>query len=131
MNTIGDFFSGITEPRESNKRHKLIDIITIALCAVICGADSWEDIEEFGETKKDWFERFLELPHGIPAHDTFARVFSSIDPKEFQQAFFKWVEAIRTVTRGIVAIDGKTLRRSHQKGRSPLHMVSAWRMRAG
>ncbi len=126
MNTIGDFFSGITEPRGSNKRHKLIDIITIALCAVICGADSWEDIEEFGETKKEWFERFLELPHGIPAHDTFARVFSSIDPKEFQQAFFKWVEAIRTVTKGIVAIDGKTLRRSRQKDRSPLHMVSAW-----
>jgi len=126
MNTISDFFSDITEPRESNKRHKLIDIITIALCAVICGADSWEDMEEFGHTKKDWFERFLELPHGIPAHDTFARVFSSIDPKEFQQAFIRWVEAIRTVTKGIVAIDGKTVRRSRTKHTSPLHVVSAW-----
>jgi predicted transposase YbfD/YdcC len=126
MNTIGAFFSDITEPRESNKRHKLIDIITIALCAVICGADSWEDIEEFGHTKKEWFERFLELPHGIPAHDTFARVFSSIEPKEFEQAFVRWVEAIRSVTKEIVAIDGKTLRGSRQKDRSPLHMVSAW-----
>lgn len=126
MSTIGQFFSGITEPRESNKRHKLIDIMTIALCAVICGADSWEDIEEFGHTKKEWFEQFLELPHGIPAHDTFARVFSSIDPKEFQQAFLGWVEAVRTVTKEIVAIDGKTLRGSRRRDSSPIHMVSAW-----
>jgi predicted transposase YbfD/YdcC len=126
MNTISDFFSDITEPRKPNKRHKLIDIITTALCAVICGADTWEDIEEFGHTKMDWFERFLELPHGIPTHDTFARVFSSIDSKEFQQAFLRWVKAIRAVTKGIVAIDGKTLRRSRTKDTSPLHVVSAW-----
>lgn len=126
-NSIKEFFSDVTEPRNSNKRHKLIDIITIALCAVICGADTWEDIEEFGYTKRDWFERFLELPHGIPAHDTFARVFASIDAKEFQQAFLKWVEAIQEVTnRRIVAVDGKTVRRSHEKGKSPLHLVSAW-----
>jgi len=124
--SIGDFFSDITEPRDSNKRHKLIDIVTIALCAVICGADAWEDIEEFGETRKGWFEQFLELPHGIPSHDTFARVFASMDPKEFQQAFLKWVEAVQTVTKQIVAIDGKTLRRSHDKNKSPLHLVSAW-----
>lgn len=123
---ISEFFSAITEPRESNRRHKLIDIMTIALCAVICGADSWEDIEEFGHIKKDWFERFLELPHGIPAHDTFARVFSSIDPKEFQHAFIRWVEAVRSVTKKVIAIDGKTLRGSRQKDRSPLHVVSAW-----
>lgn len=79
-NTIEDFFSDLTEPRESNKRHKLIDIITIALCSVICGADTWEDIEEFGHTKWEWFGKFLELPHGIPAHDTFARVFANMDP---------------------------------------------------
>lgn len=124
--SISDFFSDLTEYRGSNKRHKLIDIITIALCAVICGADTWEDIEEFGNTKMEWFERFLELPHGIPGHDTFARVFASLDPKEFQQAFLKWVEAVRTVTKRIVAIDGKTLRRSHEKNKSPLHLVSAW-----
>ncbi len=69
-NSISDFFSDLTQPRDSNKRHKLIDIITIALCAVICGADTWEDIEEFGHTRKEWFERFLELPHGILGHDT-------------------------------------------------------------
>jgi predicted transposase YbfD/YdcC len=124
--SISDFFSDLTEPRDSNKRHKLIDIITIALCAVICGADTWEDIEEFGDTKKGWFERFLELPHGIPGHDTFARVFASMNPKEFQQAFLRWVEAVQTVTKRIVAIDGKTLRRSHEKNKSPLHLVSAW-----
>lgn len=126
MSTISESFSGITEPRESNKRHKLIDIITIALCAVICGADTWEDIEEFGHTKKEWFERFLELPHGIPAHDTFARVFSSIDPKEFQQAFLSWIGAIQRVAKGIIAVDGKTVRHSCTKDSPPLHIVSAW-----
>ncbi len=123
-NSISDFFSDLTEPRESNKRHKLIDVITIALCAVICGADTWEEIEEFGHAKAEWFETFLELPHDIPAHDTFARIFASMDPKEFQQAFLRWVEAIQAATKGIIAIDGKTLRRSYDK--SPIHMVSAW-----
>jgi predicted transposase YbfD/YdcC len=127
MNSIHDFFCDVTEPRDSNKRHKLLDIITIALCAVICGADSWEDIEEFGITKEEWFEGFLELPHGIPAHDTFARVFASMNPKEFQEAFLRWIEAIQVTTRNrIVAIDGKTLRRSYEKHKSPLHLVSAW-----
>jgi len=127
MNSIKDFFGEVTEPRDSNKRHTLLDIITIALCAVICGADSWEDIEEFGTTKRAWFETFLELPHGIPTHDTFARVFASMDSKEFQQAFLRWVEAIQKTTKNrIVAIDGKTLRRSYGKNTSPLHLVSAW-----
>jgi predicted transposase YbfD/YdcC len=97
------------------------------LCAVICGADSWEDIEEFGNTKREWFETFLELPHGIPAHDTFGRIFASMDSKEFQDSFLKWVKAIQKTTRNrIVAIDGKTLRRSYEKDKLPLHMVSAW-----
>ncbi len=112
-NSIGDFLSDLTEPRKSNKRHKLIDIVTIALAAVICCADTWEEIEEFGHTKRKWFRQFLELPHGIPAHDTFARIFASTNPKEFQQTFLGWVEAaIQAVTKGIIAIDGKTLRRS-------------------
>jgi predicted transposase YbfD/YdcC len=125
-NSISDFFSDLTEPRESNKRHKLIDVIAIALCAVICGADTWEEIEEFGRAKAEWFETFLELPHGIPAHDTFARIFASMDPKEFQQAFLGWVDSIQSITKGIIAVDGKTLRRSYKKDKSPIHMVSAW-----
>jgi predicted transposase YbfD/YdcC len=124
--TLSDFFSDLTEPRGSNKRHKLIDIIAIALCAVISVADTWEEIEEFGHAKAEWFETFLELPHGIPAHDTFARIFASMDPKEFQKAFLGWVESIQSITRGIIAIDGKTLRRSYKKDKSPIHMVSAW-----
>lgn len=125
--SMKEFFGDLTEPRESNKRHQLIDIITIALCAVICGADTWEEIEEFGLSKSKWFKTFLELPHGIPSPDTFARVFASIDPDEFQKAFLGWVHAIQTVTGGqIVAIDGKTIRHSYGKGSSPIHMVSAW-----
>jgi predicted transposase YbfD/YdcC len=124
--SIRDFFSDITEPRESNKRHKLIDVITIALCAVICNADTWEEIEEFGHAKTEWFETFLKLPHGIPAHDTFARIFASMNPDEFRKAFIGWVESIQSVTRGIIAVDGKTLRRSYRKGNLPIHMVSAW-----
>ena len=124
--SISDFFSNLTDPRESNKRHKLIDVITIALCAVICGGESWEDMEEFGHTKREWFQQFLELPHGIPAHDTFARIFAAMDPKEFQQAFLRWVKSIRSAMNGIVAVDGKTLRHSYQKDKSSIHVVSAW-----
>lgn len=125
--SIRECFSGITEPRDSNKRHQLIDIITIALCAVICNSDTWEEIEEFGHAKYEWFKTFLELPHGIPSSDTFARVFSSIDPVEFREAFLRWMEALRTVTKGqIVAIDGKTVRHSFDKDTPPIHMVSAW-----
>ena len=120
MNSIKNFFCDGTEPRDSNKRQKLLDIITIALCAVICGAGSREDSEEFGNTKREWFEAFLELPHGIPGHDTFARVFASIDPKEFQEAFLRWIKAIQETTRNrIVAIDGKTLRRSYGRTNHP------------
>lgn len=128
-NSLNDFFSDLTEPRGSNKRHKLIDIISIALCAVISGADTWEEIEEFGHAKATWFETFLELPHSIPAHDTFARIFASMDPKEFEKAFLGWVESIQSVTKGIIAVDGKTLRRSYEKDKSPIHMVSAWALK--
>jgi len=125
--SIRDFFSDITEPRESNKRHQLLDIITIVLCAVICSADNWEDIEEFGLVKYEWLKTFLELPHGIPSPDTFARVFARLDPHEFQEAFVGWIRAIQTRIKGeVIAVDGKTVRRSHDKGTSPIHMVSAW-----
>ena len=128
--TIADHFSELEDPRiERTKRHKLIDIITITICAVICGADGWADLELYGKCKYKWLKKFLELPNGIPSHDTFARVFSRLNPEQLQQCFLKWVEAISLITFGeIVAIDGKTLRHSYDKSenKSAIHMVSAW-----
>ena len=98
-------------------------------CAVISGCETWEDIEEYGEFKLDWLRRFLELPHGIPSHGTIRRLFIRLDPQSLQQCFFSWVEAVRKQTEGdVVAIDGKTLRRSGEaaNGKMPIHMVSAW-----
>jgi len=89
--TLIEHFSAITDPRiDRTKRHKLIDILVIAICAIICGAESWEDFEVFGEAKEDWFRKFLELPNGIPSHDTFRRVFARLNPTEFQQCFLDW-----------------------------------------
>ena len=127
--TITKHFSTINDPRRENRRHKLIDIITISICAVICNADSFEHIAEFGEAKFDWFKKFLELPHGIPSADTFERVFAMIDPEEFKKSFISWIQAICYLTKGeVIAIDGKKLRRSHDRsnGKSAIHMVSAW-----
>jgi predicted transposase YbfD/YdcC len=107
----------------------LLDIIVITLCAVICGADNWVEIEEFGKAKEEWFRRFLKLPHGIPSHDTFGRVFSLLDPEQFSACFMNWVRSVSELAHGeVVAIDGKTLRGCHDRanGRAPLHMVSAW-----
>jgi len=122
-------FSNIHDPRvDRTKLHTLQDIIIIAICAVICGAEDWEDIERFGKDKREWLESILELPNGIPSHDTFRRVFIHINPKEFEQCFFDWINGLVGVVSGVVAIDGKTLRRSHDKkqDQKPLHMVSAW-----
>lgn len=127
--TIKHYFENITDPRRENKRHKLIDIITIAICSVICNADNYEQIYEFGKAKYKWFKKFLKLPHGIPSVDTFERVFAVIDPDEFKDSFLRWIQAINQLTKGeVVAVDGKTLRRSHDKknGKSAIHMVSAW-----
>lgn len=127
--SIANHFEAISDPRSANKRHKLIDIITIAICAVICNADSFEHIAEFGKAKYEWLKQFLELPHEIPSADTFERVFARIDPDEFKNSFIKWVQAICELTKGeIVSIDGKTVRRSQDKGngKSAIHMVSAW-----
>lgn len=127
--TIADYFENLQDPRKVNKRHKLIDIITITISAVICGAEAWEQVEEFGKAKKDWFDTFLELPHGIPSHDTFGRVFRALDPVEFRSRFSDWIKSVSRLTKGeVVAIDGKTLRRSHDKsdGKSAIHMISAW-----
>jgi predicted transposase YbfD/YdcC len=128
--SISDHFADLEDPRiDRTKLHKLFDIITVAICAVICGADSWVEIEEFGNAKIDWFRTFLELANGIPSHDTFGRVFALLDPDQFRSGFVSWIQAISRITEGeIVAFDGKTLRRSHDNslGKAAIHMVSAW-----
>ena len=127
---LTDHFANLTDPRTGHaKLHKLIDVMVIAICAVICGADSWVDVEMFGKAKKDWLSRLLELPNGIPSHDTFGRVFARLDPVQFEERFEEWVQSVNEVTGGqVVAIDGQTLRRSHDRaaGKSAIHMVSAW-----
>jgi predicted transposase YbfD/YdcC len=127
--TITEHFSELEDPREDNRSHLLGDIIVIAICAAICGADSWTDVELFGEAKQKWFKGFLELPHGIPSHDTFNRVFARLDAEEFQSSFREWIAAVEERTQGqVVALDGKQLRRSHDKtlGKKAIYMVSAW-----
>jgi len=122
-------FRNLDEPRTPiNRRHLLIDIVTVAICAMICGADDWVAMEAFGKAKYDWFKGFLELPNGIPSHDTFGRVFARLCPKQFQQCFASWVQAVAQRVAQVVAIDGKTARRSHdrRRGKAALHLVSAW-----
>jgi len=133
MNTLislTDAFIAIPDPRiDRAKKHKLSDIIMIALCATMCGMDGWEEIEVFAEKREEWFRRFLELPNGIPSHDTMNRVFSRINPKELNSALIKWTNSLnKTVEGKIVAIDGKTLCHSFDgaTGKSALHVVSAW-----
>ena len=128
--SIEHHFGGLQDPRiDRTKRHELLDIIVTAICAVICGADGWVAIEEFGKAKLGWLRRFLELPNGIPSHDTFGRVFGKLDPDQFRICFMNWIMAVSEITEGqVIAIDGKTLRRSHDKtlGKGAIVMVSAW-----
>lgn len=128
--TILEHFSTLTDPRTLLKtRHKLIDIIAITICGTICGADAWTEIVDYAKIKRKWLEEFLELPNGIPSHDTFGRVFSLLSPEEFQRCFLSWMQSVFTVTGGqVVAIDGKTLRHSYDRAndKSAIHMVSAW-----
>lgn len=130
LEAIEEHFSKVNDPRKDRtKDHKLIDIIVIAICAVICGAEGWVDIELFGNSKLDWLATFLELPNGIPSHDTFGRVFSLIDAQQFQLAFYEWVLAVNEIVQGqIINIDGKCLRGSDDKelGKRAIYMVSAW-----
>jgi hypothetical protein len=114
--SITTYFGRLEDPRSDHtKRHKLIDIITIIICGVICAADSWADLELFGKSKEGWLKGFLELPNGIPSHDTFGRVFARLDAQQFRDRFLEWVQAVNAVTHGQVAIDGKTIRRSHDR----------------
>ena len=128
--SIMDHFQDLEDPRiERSKRHQLLDIVAIAVSAVICGADSWVYVEMFGKSKEEWFRTFLDLPNGIPSHDTFGEVFSRLDPERFQQCFMEWTQAVADLLPGeVVAIDGKTVRRSHDKraGKGAIHLVSAW-----
>lgn len=130
LKKIEKHFSKVKDPRiDRGKEHKLIDIISISILAVICGAEGWVDIENFGKGKSTWLKTFLELPNGIPSHDTFGRVFSLINPEEFQMSFQSWVQSIREFTKGqIVALDGKQLRGSKDGflGKRAIYMVSAW-----
>ena len=127
---IENHFGDLTDPRiDRTKLHKLLDILVIAICALIAGADNWEDVEEFGKARLAWFQTFLELANGIPSHDTFNRVFARLDPEQFQASFLRWMNAVSDVIGGqVIAIDGKVLRRSHDKGigKAAIDMVSAW-----
>jgi predicted transposase YbfD/YdcC len=128
------FFGKLTDPRiDRSKRHALLDILILALCATLGGANGWADIERFGKAKLDFFRQFLELPNGIPAHDTFGRVFGRLDPAALLACIQAWLTAFRAaVERELVAIDGKTLRGSFDTaaGQNPLHVVSAWATQA-
>ena len=129
LRNLESIFAHVEDPRmERTKLHRLRDIIILAICGVLCGADGWVEIEEFGKAKEAFFTDLLTLPNGIPSHDTFGRVFALMDSKQFEASFVQWVQGISQTVKGVIAIDGKTLRRSHdhEKGKKALHMVSAW-----
>jgi predicted transposase YbfD/YdcC len=129
LRDLESIFAQVEDPRmERTKLHRLRDIIIVAICGVLCGANGWVEIEEFGKAKEAFFTELLDLPNGIPSHDTFGRVFALIDPKQFEASFVEWVQGISRTIKGVIAIDGKTLRRSHdrQAGKKALHLVSAW-----
>src|SRR5438477_4841638 len=124
------FFENLTDPRlDRTKRHSLLNVIILAVCGTLGGANGWAEIERFGRAKLDFFRQFLDLPHGIPSHDTFGRVFALLDPAALLSCIQEWLNALRTTVKAeVIAIDGKTLRRSFDTAasRNPLHLVSAW-----
>jgi predicted transposase YbfD/YdcC len=128
---LKDHFSHLVDPRIGPaKRHELLDILLIAVCAMLCGAESFTDMALFGRCKADWFKTWLSLPNGIPSHDTFNRVFSLIDPSQFMDCFLSWTQSLREAFVGeLVALDGKTLRGSRARGHGPVHLVNVWAAR--
>ena len=129
--TFFEYFSDIQDPRihNHNFRHNFFDILVIAVLATICGADGWAEIERFGNAKEEWLRTFLELPNGIPSHDTFGRVFSILEPKEFEKCFSSWLKSLTIdLKKEIIALDGKTVRGSGNKRQKEpaIHLVSAW-----
>ena len=133
--SIADHFRTLPDPRvRRTRRHALVDILVIALCATICGADDWVAIAHFGRAKRKWFRGFLTLRHGVPSHDTFGRVFAALDPEAFKTAFVAWVQTLADHLPGdVIAVDGKTLRRTFDTAadKAAIHMVSAWATRQG
>jgi hypothetical protein len=124
-------FESLVDPRKNNhnKRHNLSDILVLVILSVICGADDWVSVEQFGKDKKDFLKKFLKFPHGIPSHDTIGDLFSRLSTDEFSKCFLSWINSIIETKNGdIIPIDGKQLRRSHDKNNSKaaIHMVSAW-----
>lgn len=128
--TLLSHFSALTDPRvEYLTEHLLIDIVALTICAVICGAETWVEVEAYGRSKRDWLKTFLSLPNGIPSHDTISRLFARLEPTQLQDCFIGWVKTIAQLTAGeVIAIDGKTVRHSYDKGKGKgaIHMVSAW-----
>lgn len=130
VTSIQQHFGAVRDPRiDRCKRHQLLDILVITICGVICGADDWTEIAAFGEAKLAWFQTFLSLPHGIPSHDTFGRVFAQLDPAQFEACFLRWIRALAELLPAeVVAVDGKELRRSCDRpaGKGAICLVSAW-----
>jgi predicted transposase YbfD/YdcC len=129
LRDLESIFAQVEDPRmERTRLHRLRDSIILAICGVLCGADGWVEIEAFGKAKEAFFTELLNLPNGIPSHDTFGRVFALIDPKQFEASFVQWVQGISQRVKGVIARDGKTLRRSHDREseKKALHVVSAW-----